>query len=340
MKPKLVSLTLCLSLLLLAADVRPSFAQGFSPYSYMYLGQSLLYPATRLMSLPFMYGTYNANPFFSTNSYLRPNNSLPNVFPFTNASYGPWGYRNAGMMPGYFNNGNNGNQIPTVGVDAQSDIADPNANTMNSVNPYLSPPPANTGKPPAPVPSSGGAPGGQALGAYTPYSSTPPGNPPRAGAAPQMSPIAVPPVQPASTSSASGSAAAGAPVQAALPAMQPPARSGTAGNGVSGESASHSPIAVPNANPSQALGRPLAEGFINHLNSNYQGDMAKALNNTDTRSWAKAMGIIGDDVQDGSHLSSDRLDILGRLLKDTSLDPVSKLDTMRILLKKPSSTGN
>jgi hypothetical protein len=108
------------------------------------------------------------------------------------------------------------------------------------------------------------------------------------------------------------------------------------------------PVAAPgatagagaNPSPSQAVGRPLAEGFINHLNGNYQGDMSKALSNTDTRSWARAMGIIGDDVQDGSHLSGERLEVIGRVLKDSSLDPVSKLDTMRILLKKNPPASN
>ncbi len=68
--------------------------------------------------------------------------------------------------------------------------------------------------------------------------------------------------------------------------------------------------------------------------------MSKALGNPDTRSWAKAMGIIGDDVQDGSHLSSDRVEVIGKLLKDSTLDPVSKLDTMRILLKKNPALTN
>jgi len=62
--------------------------------------------------------------------------------------------------------------------------------------------------------------------------------------------------------------------------------------------------------------------------------MSKALGNNDTRSWARAMGIIDENVADGSHLSGDRLEVIGRVLKDNTLDPLAKLDTMRILLKK------
>ncbi len=62
--------------------------------------------------------------------------------------------------------------------------------------------------------------------------------------------------------------------------------------------------------------------------------MSKALSNSDTRSWARAMGVVEDGVNDGSYLPADRLEVIGRILKDNTLDPVSKIDTMRILLKK------
>ncbi len=307
MKLNKVKFTAVLSLLLLVTSGHSALAQGNNPYWFMYMGQSLLYPLSRTIGLPFMYGPYNANPLYSANSYLRTSNSFPNVYPFTNATYGPWGYRNAGMLPGYNwgGNGSGNNQAPTIGAQDEPDSANPAANTMNSVNPYQSPPQSNPGKPAAFVPSSGGTPAGPVSGLNTPVAAMPPTTPPSASPA------------------FSSNKAATAP--ATTPGVAPPAVA---------------PAALAPPIPGQSIGRPLAEGFINHLNGNYQGDMAKALSNTDTRSWARAMGIIGDDVQDGSHLSSDRLEVIDRLLKDTSLDPVSKLDTMRILLKKSTTSGN
>jgi hypothetical protein len=347
-----------LSLFLAATDGQAALAQSISPYSYMYLGQSLMYPLSRVFSLPFMYGPYNSNPFYSMNSYLRPSNSWPNVYPFTNATYGPWGYRNAGMPPGYFNTGTNniGNSQYPARAQDEPDNADPAANTMNSANPYQSPPPPSYTHPPASVPSSGGAPGGLTSGGYPPSASTAPGSAfaTGVGTAPPATPSAVSqvprselnthppasvhpssPLQPPSSAVSAASSASLSSSSASVPSSAAPSAvpaAGSAAAALLGQSA--------NPGPGSAVGRPLAEGFINHLNGNYQGDMSKALSNTDTRSWARAMGIIGDDVQDGSHLSSDRLEVIGRVLKDNTLDPVSKLDTMRILLKKSTPTGN
>lgn len=98
-------------------------------------------------------------------------------------------------------------------------------------------------------------------------------------------------------------------------------------------SSSVPPVAVP-AVPAVSAASPLAQGFIDHLNSKYEGDLSKALANSDTRSWARAMGVIDESVGDGSYLPADRLETVSRILKDNNLDAVSKLDTMRILLRK------
>jgi hypothetical protein len=348
MKHRIVSLTLLTSLVLAGSQAEPASAQ-YSPYSYLYMGQSLLYPLSRGLALPFMYGTYNANPFFSMNSYMRTGNSFPNVFPFTNASYGPWGYRNAGMMPGYFNTNNNNNNQAQPRAQDEPDNNNPGANTMNSTNPYQPPPPAYT-TPPAAVPSSGGAPAVQPGYSYMqPASAVHPTSMPPSGAASAAAshPTAAAPVINAASPAAMASPqSATAPGPVTFSPSSAHAGGGSPASPMSAPSsvASVTPPAVSVASPAaalpavatppQALGRPLAEGFINHLNTNYQGDMSKALGNQDTRSWARAMGIIGDDVPDGSHLSKDRLEVIDKLLKDNSLDPVSKLDTMRILLKK------
>ena len=298
-----LSLSLPLALLVATAGSAPVSAQG-SPFWYLYMGQSLLYPLTRTVGLgnSFRYGPYNANPFFSTGSYVRNLNSKaiqwPYIYGYANKSYGPFGYRNAGMMPGTTGNAN-GNDPATTAMD-EPDSADPSANTMNGPNPYQQPPPPATTA--QAVPSSGGAPGG-ASNFSLPNWAPPPSAPPVASAVASSAPPVAPAYVPAATSPA-------APV--VTPAAKSPATPAL----------------------TQSLGRPLAEGFINHLNSNYQGDMSKALGNNDTRSWARAMGVIDENIQDGSHLSGDRLEVIGRVLKDNTLDPLAKLDTMRILLKK------
>ncbi|MBS1994991.1 MAG: hypothetical protein JSS86_01715 [Cyanobacteria bacterium SZAS LIN-2] len=295
MKIQLAGLSLSLSLLLTAAAGAPVWAQGTSPFWYLYMGQSLLYPLTRTVGLggAFRYGPYNANPFFSTGSYVRNLNSKaiqwPYIYPYANSSFGPWGYRNAGMMPGTTGN-NTSDNTQTFSAADEPDSANPAANTMNSANPYLTPGPGQNAQqatgPAQAVPTSGGAPAvssGAALPSWSPPASAPPVASSVAASAPPVAPAFVP----AATTSASA-----------------------------------------------GLGRPLAEGFINHLNSNYQGDMSKALSNNDTRSWARAMGVIDGNIENGSHLSGDRIEVIGRVLKDNTLDPLSKLDTMRILLKK------
>jgi len=299
-----LNLSLPLALLLATAASAPVSAQG-SPFWYLYMGQSLLYPLTRTVGLgnSFRYGPYNANPFYSTGSYVRNLNSKaiqwPYIYGYGNKSYGPFGYRNAGMMPGTTGNAN-GNDPATTAVD-EPDSADPSANTMNSPNPYQQPAPqANAAQA---VPSSGGAPGGAnnfSLPSWAPPASAPPVASAVASSAPPVAPMYVPAAKATPAANTSTNSSANSPA----PAM------------------------------TQALGRPLAEGFINHLNTNYQGDMSKALGNNDTRSWARAMGVIDENIQDGSHLSGDRLEVIGRVLKDNTLDPLAKLDTMRILLKK------
>lgn len=120
------------------------------------------------------------------------------------------------------------------------------------------------------------------------------------------------------------------PYYAAPPPVAPPV------NSAQPFSSSVPPVAVP-AVPAVSAASPLAQGFIDHLNSKYEGDLSKALANSDTRSWARAMGVIDESVGDGAYLPADRLDTVSRILKDNSLDAVSKLDTMRILLRKQSA---
>jgi hypothetical protein len=369
-------------LLLCQAGGTPAQAQYGSPYSYLYMGQSLLYPLTRMgmgMGLGYgAYGPYNANPFFSTNSYLRGINSRamqwPYIYPYANNTFGPYGYRNGGMMPNFTgNNAANGNQNDTQNQPAtaadEPDNANPGANTMNSVNPYqtqaqpVKQKVSDTGAllPPAVVPSSGGSPGAQpspygSFGSSGPSGFSNASNTSTGSSGLTSAPALTsggqdvpPPVAPkpskkskhaknaalAAKSDSAGQIQSASPGVGVVSAVSPVVPS--SGATVAAAAAAIAPVAGPSA--SQAMARPLAEGFINHLNSNYQGDMSKALGNSDTRSWAKAMGLIDADTIDGSHLSGDRLEIINRMLKDNTLDPMSKLDTMRILLKKTVVTA-
>ena len=78
---------------------------------------------------------------------------------------------------------------------------------------------------------------------------------------------------------------------------------------------------------------PLAEGFVKQVNEKYDGDISKALFNSETRAWARALGVMDSDTLFSADLSEDRIDTIKRVFKDPSLDAVSKLDAVRILLR-------
>ena len=74
---------------------------------------------------------------------------------------------------------------------------------------------------------------------------------------------------------------------------------------------------------------PFAMAFINNVNSDYNGDIRKALANSSTRAWAQSLGI---SVKNNAPISDDRAGTIERILKDDGLDPVSKLNTVKILM--------
>jgi hypothetical protein len=74
---------------------------------------------------------------------------------------------------------------------------------------------------------------------------------------------------------------------------------------------------------------PFAMAFINNVNSDYNGDIRKALANSSTRAWAQSLGI---SVKNNAPISDDRAGTIERILKDGGLDPVSKLNTVKILM--------
>ncbi len=76
---------------------------------------------------------------------------------------------------------------------------------------------------------------------------------------------------------------------------------------------------------------PFAMAFINNVNSEYNGDIRKALANPSSRAWAESLGL-SFKGNNKFAISDERSGIIERVLKDNSLDAVSKLNTVKILL--------
>jgi hypothetical protein len=91
--------------------------------------------------------------------------------------------------------------------------------------------------------------------------------------------------------------------------------------------------APPAATQSGPVHAPLAQGFIDLVNSKYDGDIQQALFDPQTRSFAKAIGLVDGDALFKAELSPDRLELIRRVLNDKSEDAVSKVHTVRLLLK-------
>jgi len=274
MKQRILPLVLAATLLL--SQALPAWAQ--SPYWFLYMGQSLLYPLTRGLMGSLYYGPYNANPLYSASYFMKRAASNAAQYPYvapnySPGSFGPYGYRNAGLPPNY-NYGLTNADLQGQG-QSQAQQSDQSLYSTNSA---------------------------QAQPLHLPAAAPSPYYPP-VGASNLNQPNYAPPAVNAIGNQAPVMSSGGQDVGLTAPAA--------AGSG-----------------------SPVAQGFIDHLVSKYQGDMSKALSNSDTRSWARAMGVVDEGVNDGSYLPADRLEVIGRILKDNTLDPVSKIDTMRILLKK------
>jgi hypothetical protein len=77
---------------------------------------------------------------------------------------------------------------------------------------------------------------------------------------------------------------------------------------------------------------PFAGAFINNVNSEYQGDIRKAMSNPQTRAWAQSLGVTNNGNNNFA-ISDERSGVIEHVLKDSSLDPVSKLDAIKILMR-------
>jgi hypothetical protein len=355
-----------LSLSVFSASIAAAPAQAQFPYWYLGIGQSLLYPLTRGFGLPYLGGPYSANPFFSYNSYLKRAagraSQFPYIYPYNPSSYSTSGYRNGGLPAGYpTQDPGDGMVDPNTGRtldpdDPRSPAAQAgSAQGAAAPNFYLPGPqtqyqtlygqPNQAAMPPQPgaLPQSSQAAPGQLAptqGISNPYM---PNQVMPGGAAQPMQtdangqpvilsdPNSMPPKAPKHGRNKSKSAKASKNDNAVSPAVPPlaqpylPSAPGTVTN-----------VTQAGVSSSGAAGSPLADGFVDHLVKKYDGHMGNALNNADTRNWAKAMGVI-DDQHSVDAMPADRIEVMGRILKDSSLDSVSKVDAVRILLKQKAA---
>ena len=77
---------------------------------------------------------------------------------------------------------------------------------------------------------------------------------------------------------------------------------------------------------------PIADGFIGTVIEHHDGNMASALADPSTRSWAKALGLTQDDSAPGAEFTPTRIHLIRQILLDPSLTSVKKLDAIRILI--------
>lgn len=85
---------------------------------------------------------------------------------------------------------------------------------------------------------------------------------------------------------------------------------------------------VPTTSPA-----PLAQGFVTMVNTKFDGDISKALFSPEGRSWAHTVGLVDNNDIFSADLSQERVGVIGKIFQDPGLDPVSKLDAVKILLR-------
>jgi len=84
---------------------------------------------------------------------------------------------------------------------------------------------------------------------------------------------------------------------------------------------------------------PLADGFVNHINSRFEGNIEAALFDPDTRKYARVLGLVSDDNLFGIDFTNTRVELVRQILTDNSLDSVSKLGAIKILLNSAGSAN-
>ncbi len=148
-------------------------------------------------------------------------------------------------------------------------------------------------------------------------------NPGQPGQAPLQG-IPQPPFSPNQQMPAGGFVPPGSNVPGVPPIVKPPGAPFQAAPAVAGS-------------PMQG---PLSQMFVDRVNKKFKGNIKTALFDPDTRSLARAVGLVGPGDVFDADLSSGRVSMVKQIFGDPSLDPTSKLNAVRALVKHSDiSTG-
>lgn len=82
------------------------------------------------------------------------------------------------------------------------------------------------------------------------------------------------------------------------------------------------------------LASSMSKPFIDRINKNFKGNIKNALFDPETRSMARAVGLVGPDDVFDADLSANRVALAKHILQESSLDPVQKIDALRTVLKR------
>jgi hypothetical protein len=105
--------------------------------------------------------------------------------------------------------------------------------------------------------------------------------------------------------------------------------------GLGSNGSPYSPNNAATGGPSNvaAGGSPLAAGFIDVVNTKFQGDISKALFDPDTRAYARSVGLIDSNEIFDADLNPQKLQTIRGILNDSSEDATVRINAVRMLLK-------
>lgn len=87
-----------------------------------------------------------------------------------------------------------------------------------------------------------------------------------------------------------------------------------------------------NLMPGPGGASPLAVGFLNLVDTRFDGNIQDALFDPKTRSWAYTLGLIDQDQLFSQNFEPTRTHLIQQVIRDKTLDPISKLNAIKILL--------
>ena len=89
------------------------------------------------------------------------------------------------------------------------------------------------------------------------------------------------------------------------------------------------------ANTGAATGskaNPFAHAFVEHVNAKFGSDINKAFSDKETCGYAQAMGLI-DDKNKSVAIQPERVELIRHILQDPAEDSLTKVNTIRMLIK-------